>query len=468
MLNKLSLKIGLLFFVFILIIETLLYFVLYTNLANERIEEVMDSLLARGNTHSAILEGDFNESTLEHVAIMESESDFAVVITDASGNVIVNSDPIEQEMIDVIVHTDYNQVPQNGKVLEERWPEKKYIATDSPITINDEHQGHVFMFADTNNIKRIVNHLSDQFIVIGLVTVVLTIITVFILSRLITGPLIKMKEATEQLSKGNHKVEMHTDRRDELGELANSISTLSNDLERLKNERNEFLASISHELRTPLTYIKGYADIVSRDDISDEEKNEYIEIIREESDQLTVLVKNLFELAKMDQNKFIIDQKDIVYGELIHLITERVRPALQEKNITFSVRCPNHIIAHVDPERIQQVLLNILDNAKKHTSVGKRISLEVSQNKREIITIISDEGEGIPEEDLPYIFERLYRVEKSRSRLSGGTGLGLAIAKEIVESHGGTIEVKSELGAGTSFIITLQRGEPIEKGPINR
>ncbi|WP_337020523.1 HAMP domain-containing sensor histidine kinase, partial [Oceanobacillus massiliensis] len=355
-------------------------------------------------------------TTLEHVAIMESESDFTVVITNALGNVIVNSDSIEQEMMDVIEHTDYKQMPNEGKVLEERWPEKKYIATDSPITINEEHQGHVFMFADTNNIRRIVDHLSDQFIVIGLITIILTIITVFILSRLITKPLVKMKEATEQLSKGRHKVELHTERRDELGELAASITKLSDDLERLKNERNEFLASISHELRTPLTYLKGYADIISRGDISGNERNEYIEIIREESEQLAILVKDLFELAKMDQNKFTINKEDVAFGKLIHTITERIRPALEEKNITFSVRCPNHITAHIDPERIQQVLLNILDNAKKHTSQGKRISLEVSQSKREIITMISDEGEGVPEEDLPYIFERLYRVEKSRSR----------------------------------------------------
>ena len=460
MLNKLSLKIGLLFF--ILIIETFLYFILYTNLANERIEEVMDNLLARGNTHGAILQDNFNQSTIEHVAIMESESDFAVVITDASGNVIIESDPIDEDMLEVILHTDSEQIPSEGKVIEERWTEKKYIATDSPITINEEHQGHVFMFAKTDNIKRIVDHLSDQFLISGLVTIILTIITIFILSRLITKPLIEMTKATGQLSKGKHKVELHTDRSDELGELANSITTLSNDLEHMKKERNEFLASISHELRTPLTYIKGYTDIISRDDITNEEKNEYIEIIREETEQLAVLVKKLFELAKMDQNMFIIDKKKVNFERLIYTITERIRPAIEEKNIILSVSCPDRIIANVDPDRIQQVLLNIMDNAKKHTPKGKRISLEVFENKQSIITVISDEGEGIPEENLPYIFERLYRVEKSRSRLSGGTGLGLAIAKEIVESHSGAIEVSSKLGVGTTVVITLPRGGDIE------
>lgn len=451
-----------LFFVFILIIETFLYFILYTNLANERIEEVMDNLLARGNTHSEVLEEYFNETTLDHVAIMESETDFTVVITDASGFVKVHSDPIDEEMLTVIQHTDTSQIPTGGKVIEERWMEKKYIATDSPITINKEHQGHVFMFAKTDSIKKIVDHLSDQFLVIGFITIILTIITVFILSRLITKPLIAMTEATEQLSKGRNRVELQTNRNDELGELATSITTLSNDLEHMKKERNEFLASISHELRTPLTYIKGYADIISRDDMTDEEKSKYLEIIREETEQLTVLVKKLFDLAKVDQNKFSIIRQDVDFAKLIYTMTERIRPAIEEKNITFSVSCPDHVLANVDPDRIQQVLLNILDNAKKHTPNGKMISLEVSENKNGIIIVISDDGEGIPDEDLPYIFERLYRVEKSRSRLSGGTGLGLSIAKEIVEFHGGSIEVKSKLGVGTTVVITLPRGEDIE------
>ncbi|GGA69743.1 MULTISPECIES: sensor histidine kinase [Bacillaceae] len=459
MFNKLSLKIGLLFFVFMLIIEVFVYFILYTNIANERIDEVMNSLLARANTHSAVLENNFNSSTLEHVAIMESESEFAVIITDANGNIIINSDPVEKEMFEVIDHTDYKDIPNLGKVVEQRWSERQYIAVDSPITIDEEHQGHVFMFANTNIVKNMVNHLSDQFVIVGLITIVLTIFTVFILSRFITLPLMKMKEATEQLSKGKTQVELHKERKDELGELAGSIMRLSSDLERLKSDRNEFLASISHELRTPLTYIKGYADIISKQDITDEERKEYLDIIREETEHLTVLVKNLFDLARMDENKFVINRKNIIFRQLIQTIEERIAPVLEEKNITLSSSCPVNIIGNIDPDRIQQVLLNILDNARKHTPEGKSISLEVTQNEREITITILDEGEGIPKEELPYLFERLYRVEKSRSRESGGTGLGLAIAKEIIESHGGTIEIESELGKGTRVIIQLARGE---------
>src|SRR5699024_8057147 len=284
------------FFVFILVIETFLFLILYTNLANDRIEEVMDNLLARGNTHSDVLEDNFESPTLEHVGLMESASDYVVIITDATGNILINSDPIEEEMLDVMEHTDYEDMPNGGEIVEDRLTEKEYIVTDSPINIDGAHQGHVFMFAHTNTVKRIVDQLSDQFFVTGIITVLLTIITIFILSRFITLPLIKIKEATEQLSEGRNRVELSKERKDELGELANSITKLSQDLDRLRNERNEFLASISHELRTPLTYIKGYADIISRPDITDLDREEYIGIIREETEQLNVLIKNFFVL----------------------------------------------------------------------------------------------------------------------------------------------------------------------------
>ncbi|SER94263.1 Signal transduction histidine kinase [Gracilibacillus ureilyticus] len=468
MFNKLSLKIGLLFFLFIFAIEIFVYFTLYTSIANERIEEVMNNLLARANTHSAVLEGNFDPSTLEHVTIMESESDYAVIITNAKGDIIIHSDPMEREMLEVISHTDYEEVPTVGKVVEQRWKEKEYIAVDSPITFDETHHGHVFMFAETSNVKSIVNHLSGQFALIGIITILVTIITIFILSRFITLPLLKMKEATEQLSKGKNKVELHTERNDELGELASSIKRLSNDLERLKNNRNEFLASISHELRTPLTYIKGYADIISKQEITAEERKDYIAIIREETVDLTALIKSLFDLAKMDENKFIIHRKNVDLRQLLQTIEERVSPVLQEKNIRFSLTCPSNIQANIDPDRIQQVLLNILDNARKHTPEGKLISLEVAKNDSEIIITIADQGEGIPKEDIPYLFERLYRVEKSRSREKGGSGLGLAIAKEIIESHGGTIEIESEQGTGTTVIIYLKRGESNGESSFNR
>src|SRR5699024_1248382 len=405
MFNKLSFKIGLLFFVFILIIETFLFFILYANLANDRIDEVMNSLLARGNTHRDVLEDHFDQSTLEHVGIMESASEFIVIITDERGEVVISSDPVENDMMGVLQHANDDEIPTEGKIVDDQWNEGKYIATDSPITINGEHKGHVFMFAETSYVIRMVDQLSNQFLITSFITIVLTIVTKFILSMYITDHLLKIKESTEQLSKGNHNVALHTERQDELGELANSITTLSKDLKELKMARNEFLASVSHELRTPLTYIKGYADIINRQDTSAVEVKEYVEIIREETEQLTVLIKNLFQLAKIDQNNFLISREYVELCGFLENIVERMQPVLAENKLSIYLKCSDELIACIDPERFQQVLINILENAKRHSDEGAKILLEVQQTDQHIIITIIDEGQGIPTQDLPYIFE---------------------------------------------------------------
>ncbi|ANU24243.1 sensor histidine kinase [Planococcus donghaensis] len=458
MFNKLSLKIGMLFFVFILIIQAFLFATLYVTLVNERVDRVLDSLLARGETHSEVLADSFEEVTLKHVGMMEAATNFIVVITDATGEILVNSDALEPEMLEVLEHTDFKKAPTKGEIIEEDWKVKRYIATDSPITIDGQHAGHVFMFAPTGNIDRIVAHLKNQFLLVALVALVLTIITILLLSRFITLPLIRMKEATEQLSQGNNQVDLSNERNDELGELANAITKLSTDLDRLKKARNEFLASISHELRTPLTYIKGYADILGRGDTTEGEREEYLNIIREETAHLTLLIKNLFDLAELDRNQFTIEQRDVSISELLNSVAVLVKPAFADKQLTLSVQCSENFQVFIDSKRIQQVLLNILDNARKHSVAGGSVVIMCAEEEGEIVIRIRDEGQGIPEGELPFVFDRLYRVEKSRSRERGGSGLGLAIAKEIVESHGGQINIDSQAGKGTTVTIRLKRG----------
>ncbi|PAV30550.1 two-component sensor histidine kinase [Virgibacillus profundi] len=454
MFNKLSLKTGLLFFIFILIIESLLFFILYATLANDRVDSVMDNLLTRGNSHSAVLEDYYDETTIEHVARMEIASEYSVVITNGNGDIINSSNPVDQEMKDIMENMNDEAVVHKGEIIEGQWKQEKYIASNSPIIINENTAGHVFMFADTNSVKKLVGQLSNQFVFIFMITIVLTLITTFILSRFITLPLIRLKGATEQLSKGK-RVELFTERRDELGELAKSIAELSNELEYLKTARNEFLGSISHELRTPLTYMKGYADIINRQDLPSDEIKEYTAIIREETEHLTKLIKNLFELAKMDHNKFSIVRKQIQFRGLIESIAHRINPVFAEKGITFSYQCPDDIFVNIDPDRFEQVLINVLDNALKYSSEGGSVYLDVHKSGKNTEITVSDQGDGIPEKDIPFLFDRLYRVEKSRSRNSGGTGLGLAISKEIVESHGGTIQLSSKPGKGTTVFIKL-------------
>ena len=238
--------------------------------------------------------------------------------------------------------------------------------------------------------------------------------------------------------------------------MARSIELLATDLNYLKQERNEFLASISHELRTPLTYIKGYADIVRKRNLSKEENEKYLTIIVDETNRLTHLVKELFELAKLDQNVFVIEKETIDLNEFFTKIEQKFSPIFQEQQMNFEVICQSNLFLKADPLRLEQILFNLLDNAMKYSSSGAQIQLQAWKNKSDIHLTVQDNGKGIPEKDIPYIFNRFYRVDKSRTRTLGGTGLGLAIVKELVHAHGAEISVKSKEGIGTIFELIFK------------
>ncbi|KHF27754.1 Alkaline phosphatase synthesis sensor protein PhoR [Anoxybacillus sp. BCO1] len=456
--RKLSFKLGLLFFVFVLGIETVLFVALYVTLVHAKVDEEFEQLLARGNNHRAVLESHYDEVTLEHVVMMESEAETDVVITDEKGDILYFSDHILPFAKKIIPHADARHIPHSGMVVQNNWKNESYIATASPIRMDGKTKGYVYMFQRTASIQNMIAKLKHHFLVVGIVSVFLTILTMFFLSRVITIPLIRMKQATEKLSKGDFSVRLQVKGEDELAQLGKAIQTLATDLEYLKKERNEFLASISHELRTPLTYVKGYADVARRPNIAEEERAKYLSIIYEEAEHMQKLVKDLFELAKMDQHSFQIKKEPTSLCLFLKKIYEKMYPAFHTKNMSLVYRCEENVTVHIDQQRFEQVMMNLLDNALKYSRQGSTVSIDVKTEKKNVILIISDEGIGIPKKDLPHIFERFYRVDKSRSRTGGGTGLGLAIAKEIVEAHGGSIHATSEFGKGTSIIITLARG----------
>jgi len=455
--RKISFKLGILFFVFVLGIETVLFVSLYVTLVNSRINEEFEQLLARGNNHRDVLEKNYDPSTLEHVTMMESEAETDVVITNDKGNVLHFSDHI-LPFAKRIIKNKAKNIPHDGMIVQKNWQRESYISTVSPIRIDGKIKGYVYMFQNTDSIQNMIYKLKHHFIVVGILSVFLTIITIAFLSRVITIPLIRMKQATEKLSKGDFSVRLHVKGEDELAELGKAIQTLARDLEYLKKERKEFLASISHELRTPLTYIKGYADIAKRPNIGEEEREKYLSIIYEEAEHMQKLVKDLFELAKMDQHSFQIHKEPTNLCAFLRKVYEKMHPAFQAKNMSLVYHCEGNITVHIDQKRFEQVMMNLLDNALKYSDQGSTVSIDVRAEKKNVVIIVSDEGTGIPEEDLPHIFERLYRVDKSRSRASGGTGLGLAIVKEIIEAHGGSIYADSIYGKGTKMIITLPEG----------
>ncbi len=452
---KISFKLGLWFFVCILIIETSSMMYLHRNVMHARVQQELDTLQERGNSHRDVLEISSDPSTLHHIALMESSTDTKVVITNIDGEIIEASGNIDAGMKKIVSEPIQN-LPKQGLILQHDWKKEKYISAVTSFDGENENQGYVYMFRSTDQVQTFISQLNKHFLLASILILFFMLITIFFLSNALTKPLISMKEATKKLSNGDFTVSLPVMSNDELGELSKSISSLANDLKYMKQERNEFLASISHELRTPLTYIKGYSDIGRRPSLDEKARMNYLNIIHEESERLSELLKELFELAKLDQNSFTIVKERIGILSFLQSIYEKVLPAFKEKGIHLKLECEDHLFLSFDPVRFEQVLLNLLDNALKYSKEKTTTLLKAFEIDGNIQLVIEDEGIGIPNEDLPYVFDRLYRVEKSRSRATGGFGMGLSIVKELVEAHGGKISVESQLGQGTCFKIILK------------
>lgn len=227
--------------------------------------------------------------------------------------------------------------------------------------------------------------------------------------------------------------------------------------QRLENMRREFVANVSHELRTPITSIKTYSETLMDGAIDDKETAiRFLGVINSEADRMTRLVKDLLQLSRIEnsQIQWNFEEMDIV--RLTRNCIDKLH--LEARNKRQSME--SHVIGDIptivaDRDRIEQVVLNLLTNAIKYTPEEGKITVYIGKSQHEVYVKVVDTGEGIPKEDLPRVCERFYRVDKARSRELGGTGLGLAIAKEIVQGHGGTIAITSELGKGTEVTVKL-------------
>jgi two-component system sensor histidine kinase ResE len=233
---------------------------------------------------------------------------------------------------------------------------------------------------------------------------------------------------------------------------------------KLEKLRRDFVANVSHEIRTPLSMLQGYSEALL-DDIaaSPEERKELAQVIHDESLRMGRLVKDLLDLARMEAGHVEMNFGKVDVESLIKRVHRKFLVYAKERGIDLKCLLPNAplVIGAADEDRLEQVLTNLLDNAMRHTPSGAGITLSCSvgsiNNIAYLQVKVQDEGHGIPEEDLPYIFERFYKADKARTRgaSSGGTGLGLAIVKNIVESHNGRIEVESTVGLGTTFTLLL-------------
>jgi signal transduction histidine kinase len=276
----------------------------------------------------------------------------------------------------------------------------------------------------------------------------------YFLSRRISAPVKTLTLAARQMGQGDLSQRVRSKEKGELGELAQAFDTMAENLERGEQLRRNMIADIAHELRTPLSNLKGYLEAIHDGVVKP--APDAIRSLDEEANLLSRLVDDLQELSLAEAGELKLDcQTEDIIKLLKQTVAMRQTHAAA-KGVLVSANLPKKLPpVNIDTHRISQVLFNLIDNAITHTPRGGSITIAARHLGNWLEISVEDTGEGIPAEDLPNIFERFYRVDKSRARATGGAGLGLAIAKSLVEAHGGRIEVRSEEGKGSRFSFTL-------------
>jgi signal transduction histidine kinase len=288
----------------------------------------------------------------------------------------------------------------------------------------------------------------------GSLAIGIALLLTFILSRRMTAPIGVLAKAARRLGHGDLSQRVRLQGEGEVTALAQAFNSMAADLEYAEQLRRNMVADVAHELRTPLSNIQGYLEAI-RDGMIEPDAAT-IRSLNEEASLLSRLVNELQELslAEAGELKLVFQAEDIT--ELLRQAVSPLQPQLTAGEISLSLELPDSLpLVNIDWQRVNQVLHNILENAVAHTPKGGAIRVAASEKGKWVEVSVADTGKGIPAEDLPHIFERFYRVDKSRARATGGSGLGLTIAKRLVEAHGGTITVQSKLGEGSRFSFTL-------------
>jgi signal transduction histidine kinase len=288
----------------------------------------------------------------------------------------------------------------------------------------------------------------------GLLAVVIAFVLTFLLSQRTISPIHALTVTAKRLGQGDFSQRVKSRDKGEVGDLARAFNSMADDLERAEILRHNMIADTAHELRTPLTNIRGYMEAI-RDGVINPD-TATVDSLYEEVTLLSRLVDDLQELALADAGELKLLRQPENITTIINQAVNAIQAQTTIKGISLFTNLPVGLpLCDIDAHRIAQVLHNLLQNAMAHTPKDGSITVTAAQQNKWVKISVTDTGEGISSEELPNIFERFYRVDKSRTRATGGHGLGLTIAKRLVETHGGKIEVQSEPGKGSCFTFTI-------------
>ncbi|WP_053361010.1 HAMP domain-containing sensor histidine kinase [Bacillus sp. FJAT-27251] len=317
-----------------------------------------------------------------------------------------------------------------------------------PFTLDGEQYG---LFMRPNN-RLLFSDIHMTLVIFIMAIAAVSIIGVLWFAKQLIRPITSLTEATHEISRENFNYALDIQRNDEIGQLAESFKMMQRQLQHNDEARKSFISNVSHDFQSPLMNIQGYADLLSAPETSEGERQQYVEIIGEESKRLSSLTKQLLLLTSLDQAAYPMKLSDVQIDEQIKAMIRKYQWRLEEKEIEVSYKL-QPVSLKGDAELMVNVWDNLLTNAIKYNTVGGSIWIGLSRQDDAVELVFRDTGIGMNEEGVSKIFDRFYRVDAARKK--GGTGLGLAIVKQVIDLHGGEIAVESKVGEGTTFTIKL-------------
>ena len=402
---------------------------------------------------------------LLNLDVFSQVTDADVVICDQNGFIILCSDALTGcDHEGWQVNQEYLQsVYQNGSdastgIIRNLYADERYVVA-SPIINGEDSRGIVIASTPTAATNQILNRISNIFLTASVFVVLLAVLAVIAFARRESRPLRDMAKAANAFAHGNLKarVKLDDDYSVEMEELALAFNNMALSLQKSEYQRQEFVANVSHELKTPMTTISGYIDGILDGTIPAHRQEYYLQIVSDETKRLSRLVRSLLDISQLQKEEGIPEEKKMHFDleEAMGQVLITFEKQINDKHLDVDVDFPEHPVCTIaNRDYITQVIYNLLDNAVKFCPEGGTLGLKIQEGSEKAYISISNTGDTIPPEELPLVFDRFHKLDKSRSKNRDGWGLGLYIVKTIVCSHGEDISVSSKDGK-TAFTFTM-------------
>ena len=332
----------------------------------------------------------------------------------------------------------------------------RYVVGEQLVGTSGKAYGYVVAAASSDAVHALAKQVIKIYLLAAIVPLVLMFFALYFMSYRLIKPLKLMSEAARAMAKGDFSRRIPVTSDDEIGELAVAFNGMTNSLSRLEETRKSFIANVSHELKTPMTTIGGFIDGIIDGTIEPERQSHYLGIALVEVKRLSRMVDSMLSLSRLESSEFTPKYEKFDFREQILTVVISQEQRITQNNIEIiGLDELPEVTVNADKDLIYRVIYNLVDNAIKFTGTKGKISFDVKTDAKNVTFKIKNTGVGIPKSDLPLVFDRFYKVDKSRSYNKESTGLGLYMAKRIIQNHGGSISVSSVENAVTTFEFTL-------------